>query len=142
MDDQRFSISNVRQVREQLDVADQLFASLKPALNTKAKDCPISVRMVFSRQVVLRVAFETWIAYPIDRRMSFKEFRDTQRILTMTFHTQRQCFQTLQEEEGIEWRDSRTNVTQKLHAGFDNISQVTQCFYIAQSVIGRIRFSE
>ena len=66
VDNQGLGIANVRQVREQLDVADQLLACLQATLDAEAQDSSITMRMILCRDLVLRMALESWIAHPGD----------------------------------------------------------------------------
>src|SRR5713226_6566839 len=90
MNDQRFGIANIGQVREQFDVANELFASLQSALDTKTENSSIAMRVIFGRDLVLRMARQARITDPTDSRMTFQELGDVQGILAVTLHTQRQ----------------------------------------------------
>src|SRR5216684_6879148 len=102
MDDQRFGIANIGQVREQFDVANELFASLQSALDTKTENSSIAMSVIFGRDLVLRMTGQAGIADPIDSRMTFQELGDAQGILAVTLHTQRQGLQPLQEQPRVE----------------------------------------
>src|SRR5450631_3404002 len=95
MDDQRFRITNICQVREEFDMADQVLASFETTLNAEAKDRSKTVREVLFRQFMLWMVGQARIRHPFDGRMILKELCDAHCILAMTLHTQRQRLQPL-----------------------------------------------
>src|ERR1700680_3771063 len=101
MDNQRFGVANIRQVREQFNVANQLLPCLQSTLDTKTKNGSVPMRVIFGGDLVLRMARQAWIADPTDGRMTFQELGDAQGILAMTLHTQRQGLQSLQEQPRV-----------------------------------------
>ena len=121
VDDERLGIAHIRQVREEFDVPDQLLARFQSTLDAEANNGTVAMCMVFRRRFMLRVAREAGIAHPIDGGMAFQELCDAQGVLAMALHTQGQRLQPLQEEEGVERRDSRADIAQQLHARFDDI---------------------
>src|SRR5712691_882988 len=142
MNNQRFRIANVRQVREEFDMPDQLLACLQPALDAKANNRTIAMREVFLRQIMLWMARQARIAHPSNCWMPFEELRNPQCVLAMSLHAQWQRLQPLQEEPGIERGDGRSQVAQQLHPRLDNIGQRPQCLDIAYSMIRWIRLGQ
>src|SRR5216683_3908683 len=135
VDDQRLSVADVCQVREQFDVADQLLARLQATLDTEAEDGAKAVGMILRRQLVLGMALQTRVAHPVDRGMSFQELGDVQRVLAVPLHAQRQRLQPLQEEPAIQGSYRGSQVTQKLHARLDDVGQWTKGLDKAQAVV-------
>jgi hypothetical protein len=76
VDDEGPGIAHIRQVREKLDVPDQLLASFQSAIDAEANNGTIAVRVVLRRHFMLRVALETGIAHPIDGGMAFQALGD------------------------------------------------------------------
>ena len=65
MNDQRFGIADVRQVREELDMANQLLTRLKTTLNAEANDRTIATMSeVLRSKLILRMALQAWIVHP------------------------------------------------------------------------------
>ena len=90
MDDKRLGIAHVCQVGEQFDVANQLLTSFQAALDAKAKNRAIAMRMILRGYLVLWVARQPGIAYPTHGLVPFQEFGNALGILAVPFHTQGQ----------------------------------------------------
>ena len=74
--------------------------------------------------------------------MILQKLHHSQRILHMTFHTQRECFQTLQKNKGIERTDSSSGIAQQNGTDTDSICSRTCRIGKAHAMIARIGFGQ
>src|ERR1700761_9017402 len=65
-----------------------------------------------------------------------------ERVLRVAFETEMQGFNALEKQEGIEGRERCAGVTQTLDASFENESQWSEGFVVAEAVVGGIRLGE
>jgi enoyl-CoA hydratase len=88
VNDERTGIADVREVREQFDIGDELDAGVIAALESEGEHGAAALRHVFLRQRVVLVVLETRIAHPGHFRPLRQPFRDIERIVTMALHAQ------------------------------------------------------
>src|ERR1051326_7963599 len=53
----------------------------------------------------------------------------------MALHAQLECLQALQEQEGIEGAEGRSEIAQAFHAGFHNVGEVAERLIEADAVV-------
>ena len=63
-------------IAEQFDVPDQLLTCLQTSFDAKAQNRPVTMGKVFVGQLMLRMALQSRITHPGDRRMPFQKLRD------------------------------------------------------------------
>ena len=73
------------------------------------------------------IAGQASIADPADFLVSLKPGRNSDRILTMARHAQRQGFTASHDHEGVEWRQSRAKVAQTEGTRSDRESDIDLC---------------
>src|SRR5579863_6536826 len=95
MDDERFGIADIGQVREQFYMANEPFPCFQTAFDSKAEDGAIPMRMVLRGQLVLWMACETGIADPTNGGMRLQEFGHAQGVLAVPLHAQWERLQSL-----------------------------------------------
>ena len=74
--------------------------------------------------------------------MVFQEVNHFQGILHVTLYTQAQCFHTLQQDEGIEWGNGSTGVTQDDGTDAGDVSSSAYCIGKYDTMIRRIWFCQ
>ena len=143
MDYQRFYIGNVSQQGEQFQIVDEIFCFLCIAFDFEGEDRTAAVREVFCVQCLL-----LWIVgyrrmmYFLNLRLALQIFYNLQRILNVTLYTERQSFQSLQKQEGVERRKSCSGITKKDGTYFCNECSRSNCFCEADAVVARVWLSQ
>ncbi len=82
---------------------------------------PAPRREVLLRPLVPRAGREAGILHPVDLVARLEPLRDGQRVLAVTFHAQRERLESLDEEERVERRDRRADVSLVLEAGLQDV---------------------
>ena len=64
MNDQRFGVADVGQMREQFDRVDEFFARLQSALDAEAHDAAEAALQILRGDFVIRIVRQTGISHP------------------------------------------------------------------------------
>ena len=101
MDDQRLGVSDVGEMRKELQCLDELRACLAASLQFEAEDCAGPLRQQAFRELVVGMGREFGPQDTADCIVSGEEGDDGAGILDMARHAQRQGFHTLEQVEGV-----------------------------------------
>ena len=111
MDDQAFYIRNICQQGKDLQGVDKPPGSILSSFYLESEDAPTPVRKVVVVQRVAGMFRLRRMIYPFHIRMVTQELYDFQRIAYVTFYTEWECFQSLQEQERIEGSQCRPGIS-------------------------------
>ena len=143
MDNQRLYVCNICQQREDLQVVDEFLCLRSVALDLKGENGAAAVREVLLVQsLLLRILADRRMIYLFYLRMIVQILNNLQRILYVALYTQRQCFQTLQEEECVERRQCCAGITQQNRTDSGYKSGRSNCLCEADAMITWIRLSQ
>ena len=107
---QAAGIADIGEVREQLDVFDQLYAGFVTALDPEREDRPGASRQVFAGQAVKWAMLEPRIGNPANPRVLGKKFSHFLGILDMAVHPQRQGLDPGNGQERVHRRQRRPEI--------------------------------
>mmetsp|Transcript_25725 Transcript_25725/g.37990 ORF Transcript_25725/g.37990 Transcript_25725/m.37990 type:complete len:300 (+) Transcript_25725:230-1129(+) len=125
MDDETLGVTNVREVRDQLDVVDHFDTLIESALNLERKNCAkVSLTEILLGGFVEWVVGQPRVDDVADALILFQPLCNLQSIAVVTLHAKRQRLQPLKGEETSEGRQARADVAQTFDAGTEDESQV------------------
>ena len=114
MNNQRLHVSYICKQGEQLQVVDEVLCLLSIALDFEGEDRAAAVGEVLRVQfLLLRIIGYRRMMNLLYLWMIVQILYDLQSILYMALYTERQCLQSLQEEECMERGNGCSGVTQK-----------------------------
>src|SRR4051812_27891981 len=116
MDDQRLGVADVGEQREDLDVIDEPAAGIDATANTERDDPAEATVQVALGELMARMRGQAGVGNPGDLGLLLEPLRDRERILAMALDSQREGFEALQEEEGVERAERRSDVAEALDA--------------------------
>lgn len=138
VNDQRFRIADIGQVRTQLARIDELLARFQSALDAEAQDRALAIGQILLSVGVVGAGFQSRVIDPINPVVRFQELGNGQSVFAVPWHSQVQCFQTLQEQESRERVHRRTGVSQPVGANVQVVGDVahrTQVFFENRTVV-------
>src|SRR5450631_1789740 len=142
MDDQRLGIANVGQQGEEFERVDQLFASLKAALDSEGDQRALSCWHIFLRACVVGARLKSGIVDPIDARMLLEMLCNGQGVLRVSLKAEVQRLDALQKQEGVEGRERRAGVAQTLDARLEDECQGAERLSERESMVGGVGLGE
>src|SRR4051794_33252285 len=128
MNDETLRIAQVRQMRKDFHVVDQLLAGLQAAFNPERHDRSLPLRQILLREREVRTRFQPGILHPRDRGMLSQPFRYGQRVRAVRLHAEFQRLDSLEKEEGIERADTGPKISQALDPYLDHVRQRSEDF--------------
>ena len=111
MNHQTLHVGNIGKEGEDLERIDEFPSCFLSALDFEGEDAACTLREILLVKFVVGMLRQRRMIHFCHFWMVLQEIHYFQCILHMTLHTQTQCFQTLQENEGIEWRKCSTCIT-------------------------------
>lgn len=122
-------ITNVRNMRPQLERINEFLSSVSSTLNFKDhKRTSLSVE-VFHVLVILRIVFQARVSHPFHVRVSLEVLGNLESVFAMAFHTERQSLDTLQKHPRVVGGDTATQVTQGDRTHTENERKGSQRFW-------------
>ena len=144
MRSQRLGVADVDQAREQPERVEEARAGGTrigvAALEAEAQDARGPPAHLALRQGVVRVVGQPGIAHPLDLGMALQELRQRQAVLAGAVHAQRQGFDALQRQPGVERRNGRAHVAQRHNAGAANVGGGAQGLGVDHAVVAHVGF--
>lgn len=138
----RLEVTNVGEVRSELEVVDELGASLLVTLYTEAQDGSEAVLEVLLGQSVAGVRLETSVRDPRYLRVLLEPLSNLEGVVYVTLNAQRERLDTLQQQEGSEGVDGGSKVTQNDDARVDGKSDGAECVPELEAVVALGGLSE
>ena len=142
MDHQALNISNICQQGEEFQTFGELLCLFCIALNRKGENRTCTVREVLVIQFLFLASRQGRMVNLFYLRMILQEVDNLQCIFYVPFYPQRQGFQTLQQQEGIERREYCTLISHQCGTNLHDISSVSACFCKYNAVVRRIRLAQ
>src|SRR5258708_5016559 len=99
MDHETLGITNVCEVREQLQRFNEAAARLQTALDAEREDSAGAAREVLLRETMVAARFNARIVDPRDARVPLEKLRHGESVLGVCLHPQLQGLQPLQKQE-------------------------------------------
>ena len=112
VNDKALHVRDVRQQREDFQAVDKLVRFLLPALDVEGEDGRAAVREILLIKLVVRAVRQRRMVDLFYLRVVLQVFDYFLRVFHVSFYSQRQCFQSLQQEERIERRKSCSCISQ------------------------------
>ena len=111
MNHQTLHVGNIGKEGEDLERIDEFPSCFLSALDFESEDTASTLREILLVKFVVGMLRQRRMIHFCHLWMVLQEIHHFQCILHMTLHTQTQCFQALQENEGIERRKCSTCIT-------------------------------
>ena len=137
-----FGIADICEMRQELDVINELFACIESPFDSKADNCPCPLRQILLRIPVIGMIWQSCVIYPSYKRMIIEPLGDLLGIAYVSLHPDMESFEPLQNLEGIEGRDTSTDVAQQRQSHLENIREIAESFPVPDSMVGRIRLGK
>ncbi len=132
-------VADVHQARDQLQRILEAPAAGHAAFDAEGEDARGTAAHVFPDQGVVGMVGQAGVVDPLHLGMALEEVRHRQGVVADAVHAQRQGFDALQDQEGIEGRDRRAGVAQRHHAGTADVGRGAERFGIDHAVVGHVR---
>ena len=142
MDDEALGIADVRQMGQEFNVIDKFDAGVAAALDPEPYDSSEPLGQILPGVLVGRVILQPWIGHPCDIGVFLQPPGDLKGVFAVLADPQGQRFDPLQEEEGVEGAEGRSDVSQELDPGLDDIGKFSQRFAVNQAMVAGVRFGE
>ncbi len=126
MDDEGADIADIGEMAGQFHMVDEMFRRLIASLEAKAEDASETVAQILLRQSVGRMILQAGIVDMGNLRMGLKPMGQRQGIVDMPLHAERECFDSLQKEEGIERAECGAEIAQAFDPGADDEGDVAE----------------
>src|SRR5215475_5743142 len=128
MDNEGARIADVGEMREKRDVGNKLYTGVISALQSEGEHSPTAVRDIFFCKSVIFVPRQSRVADPCDFRTLRQPLGYGERVVAMTLHAQRQCFDAGQDQKGVERRQCGAEVAQTEDSAGDRKRKITESF--------------
>ena len=142
MNHERLHIGDVRQQREDLQMIDEGLRLFLAAFDVEGEDRTGAVREITFVEFVIWMVRERRMVDFGNLRILLQIIHHLQRICHVTFDAQRQRFQSLQEQEGVERTDGRAGIAQDHRTDSCDVSCLSGCVGEFDAVITRFRFGQ
>ena len=142
MNDQALGVAQVRQVREDLHVVDQLAPRCRAALDAERQDRPLPLRQILLRDVVVGARFQSRVLHPRDRRLPSQPLGHRHGVAAVRLHAEFERLDSLNEEERVERADAGSEIAQTLHARLNDVGQRPEHLGELHAVISRARLRD
>jgi hypothetical protein len=131
---QCLSITNVGQVRNELEAIDNFTASTA-ALNTEAQDTTKALLEIFLGRLMVRMALEARVRDPADIRALLEVLSQSQGVLGVSLGAQTEGLDTEEQLLGGKGVEGRSEIAQDLHAGSDDEGDVAEGLEELEAVV-------
>lgn len=142
VDNQGLNVGNVGKQGEYRQVVDELLSVLCGALYLEGENGAAAVREVLLVKLVSRLGSEGGVMYSLYLRVLAEVLNYLQRVEYVALNTQREGFQTLEEYECVERRDSSAGVAQEDSSDVGHESCRANCVREADAVVGGVRLGD
>ena len=139
---ERFGVADVDQTRDQLQRILEARAGFAAALDAEGQQARCLAAEIAVDERLARVVGQAGIVDPFGLRVPLQEFGDFQRVFAVALHAQRQRFQPLQNQEGVERRQAGAHRAQRDGAGAADVGGVAECLGVDHAVVADFRFAE
>ena len=119
VDGEALGVADIREMREEFEALDEFRARRVAALDAEDDHRAALAAEIFFVEFEIRIVGQTGEAHPLDLRMVFQMLRDSERVLAMPLHAERERFDSLQKHPRIVGRDARTEIAERNHAHAD-----------------------
>ena len=117
VDDESLGVTDVGEVRRELDIVDELASSRDATLDAEREDSAIGARAeVLFRSLVRRMGLEARVRHPLDELVILQPLRQLIGVLGVRCAAERKRLQTLQQQEGAKGVCASAQITQRNHA--------------------------
>ena len=138
VDNQTFYICNVGKKGKNLQMVYECMCFLLNAFDFKGEDGCASIRKILFIEGMVRMFSQRRMIYLLNQRMLGQVFNYLLRVFGMTIQSERQSFNSLQQEESIKGRNCRSCISEKYGADVCYESGRTCCICKGDSVIARV----
>ena len=142
MNDQRFGIADIGQMRKQLHVVDELLARLDSPLDAETDDCACPFRQIFLRPVIVWMARQARLVDPGDQRMLLQPFGNLLAFSTWRGIRTWRVSSPWRIWKAVERREAGAHVAQQRHPHLEDVGEVAQSLPVPEPVIGGVRLGE
>ena len=120
MNRKRLRITDIRQIRDKLEIIHHLTTRFATTLDPKRENTPKASRQILLRQLMTAVALEPGVADPRDVRVLLQPPGELERILRMSLAAQTQRLDAEDELLRCEGVQRRPEISQNLHPEADD----------------------
>ena len=105
-----FGVSDIGEVREEFQIIYKITSGLETSCNSKNDHATESALKIFTGHREGGIILQPRISHPIGLGMCFQKLCHAHRIVAVSLHSKRQCFQPLQEHPGIIRRNTSPQI--------------------------------
>src|SRR5690554_3071370 len=136
---QRLRIADVHQPQDQAHGVDEFGAGFTTAFDAETQNAGSLAATDFVAGGLVRAVGQSCIVHPFNGRVILQELRNFFGVFAVTFHAQCQSFQTLHNQERVEWRQGGAGVAQRHDTAAADKGSCAQSFGVNHSVVGGVR---
>ena len=142
MDDEALHVRHVREQAEQLQAFGELAGGLGRALDLEREDGGGPVGIVLVVELLRAAGRKRRMVHALDLRVAVQEVDDFERVLDVALDTQRERFQTLQQDKRVEGGQRCALIAQERGARLGDIGGLACGFGEHDAVVARVRLRD